>query len=103
MKPPERKRENRENRKTGNHRCLRIFRKLSGYLDGEISRGGCEEIRRHLDGCTGCGAFFNTFRKTVELCREYPDRPLPKDIRDRMLRRIRRESEKRDSIPGTGR
>lgn len=57
--------------------CLKIFRRLSLYLDGELPDNACEEIRKHLRGCDNCEMFLASFKRTVTLCRTYPAPPLP--------------------------
>jgi anti-sigma factor RsiW len=57
--------------------CLKIFRRLSLYLDGELPDNACEEIRNHLHGCDNCEVFLASFKRTVTLCRAYPAPPLP--------------------------
>jgi anti-sigma factor RsiW len=79
-------------RKQDRARCLRIFRNLSAYLDGELSPAFCREIRRHMKGCGNCCAFLNTLKATVELCRRKPAPSLPPSSRKKILRRIRREA-----------
>lgn len=56
--------------------CLKIFRRLSLYLDGELPDNACEEIRKHLRGCDNCEVFLASFKRTVILCRKYPAKPL---------------------------
>ena len=57
--------------------CLKIFRRLSLYLDGELPDNACEEIRKHLHGCDNCEVFLASFKRAVTLCRRYPAKPLP--------------------------
>ena len=56
--------------------CLKIFRRLSLYLDGELPDNACEEIRKHLHGCDNCEVFLASFKRTVTLCRKYLAKPL---------------------------
>jgi RNA polymerase sigma-70 factor (ECF subfamily) len=69
--------------------CRDIFRRLSEYLDGDLTPELCERIRRHLAVCPNCGAFTNTLRKTVELCRKLPQQPVPPDVRRKLRATIR--------------
>jgi len=57
--------------------CLKIFRRLSLYLDGDLPDNACEEIRKHLRGCDNCEVFLASFKRTVILCRKYQAKPLP--------------------------
>ena len=56
----------------GKSRCLRILRRLSAYIDDELSTSICQEIRRHLGACPNCETFVASLRQTVSLCRHSP-------------------------------
>lgn len=64
--------------------CRALFERLSEYVDGELSQEICQEIQRHLEGCESCVAFASTLRKTAELCRRLPSRPLPPELADEL-------------------
>lgn len=70
--------------------CRDIFGRLSEYLDGDLPPELCEKIRRHLAVCPNCGAFMNTLRKTIELCRRLPRDPVPPDVRRKLRAVLRR-------------
>ena len=60
--------------------CRELFERLSEYVDGELSQEICEEIRRHMEGCEPCVTFAKTLKKTAELCRRLPSRPIPPEV-----------------------
>jgi anti-sigma factor (TIGR02949 family) len=60
--------------------CRELFERLSEYVDGELSQEICEEIRRHMDGCEPCVAFAKTLKKTAEMCRRLPSKPIPPEV-----------------------
>ena len=60
--------------------CRDLFERLSEYVDGELSQEICEEIQRHMEGCEPCVAFAKTLKKTAELCRRLPSRPIPPEV-----------------------
>ena len=60
--------------------CREIFERLSEYVDGELSREICQEIQRHMEGCAPCVAFAKTLKKTAEMCRRLPSKPIPPDV-----------------------
>lgn len=66
----------------GKAHCLKIFRRLSLYLDGELPDNVCEEIRKHLGGCENCEVFLASFKRTVMLCRKYPAKPMSSRAKD---------------------
>ncbi len=60
--------------------CRELFQRLSEYVDGELSQELCQEIRKHLDGCDPCINFAKTLKKTADLCRQLPAKPIPPEI-----------------------
>lgn len=60
--------------------CRELFERLSEYVDGELSQEICEEIQRHMEGCEPCVAFAKTLKKTAEMCRRLPSRPIPPHV-----------------------
>ncbi len=65
-------------------RCLKILRRLSAYLDDELSVGVCAEIRKHLGACPDCEAFVSSLRETVTLCRHMEPPPLSPSLKVRL-------------------
>ncbi|MGH7253307.1 MAG: anti-sigma factor family protein [Nitrospiraceae bacterium] len=49
--------------------CLKVLRRLSAYLDDELSVSICKEIRKHLGACPNCEIFITSLRQTISLCR----------------------------------
>ena len=62
-------------------KCLRLFARLSEYLDQELSARDREAIGKHLQGCTNCQGFLKTLERTVALCKQYPSQDLPNPIK----------------------
>lgn len=60
--------------------CRELFERLSEYVDGELSQEICQEIQRHMEGCAPCVAFAKTLKKTAEMCRRLPSKPIPPDV-----------------------
>jgi anti-sigma factor RsiW len=60
--------------------CRELFERLSEYVDGELSQEICQEIQRHMEGCTPCVAFAKTLKKTAEMCHRLPSKPIPPDV-----------------------
>ncbi len=69
-------------------RCLHILRQLSAYIDDELSKDICQEIRGHLGACPDCETFVASLRQTVALCRHSPSPTLSKTDRARMRQKI---------------
>ncbi len=68
--------------------CLKILRRLSAYLDNDLSVGVCEEIRKHLGACPNCEVFVNSLRETVSLCRHMDPPPLSPSLKARLRSEI---------------
>ncbi len=51
-------------------RCRKILRTLSEYLDNDLPKSVCREIRRHLDLCPKCEVFVQTLKRTSNLCQK---------------------------------
>jgi anti-sigma factor RsiW len=71
-------------------RCLKIFRRLSAYLDGDLPGNVCEEIRKHVGDCPNCEVFVESLRMTISLCRKYDTGPLPPAAQARLKQAILR-------------
>jgi len=50
--------------------CRKILRTLSEYLDNDLPKAVCREIRKHLDLCPKCDVFVHTLKRTINLCRK---------------------------------
>ena len=77
----------RDDKTSGSHHshemsmtCRELFARLSEYVDGELSQETCEEIRHHMEGCEPCVAFAKTLKKTAEMCRRLPSKPIPSEV-----------------------
>ncbi len=53
-------------------KCKRIFANLSEYLDGNLDGALCNELERHMAGCTPCEAFLSSLRDSVHQIRALP-------------------------------
>ena len=49
--------------------CVKVLRRLSAYLDDELSVSICKEIRKHMGACPNCEVFVTSLRQTISLCR----------------------------------
>ena len=60
--------------------CLELFEKLSEYLDNELDEITCKEIENQGKKCVTCFVCLQTLKRTVDLCKQAEDRPVPKDF-----------------------
>lgn len=65
--------------------CKDLADFLHDYLEGALQGETKEVFERHLHLCGECETYMETYRTTIELCREQPDaapcrKPLPDDL-----------------------
>lgn len=65
-----RRRPIRKSHRHSDAECRKILRTLSEYLDDDLPKSVCREIRRHLDLCPKCDVFVHTLKRTINLCRK---------------------------------
>ena len=65
-------------------RCVKVLRRLSAYLDDELSVGICKEIRKHLGACPNCEEFVASLRQAVSLCVHVNPAPLSPAFKARL-------------------
>lgn len=73
--------------------CHEMFEGLSEYIDDELAEEACREIQKHLETCQNCRVVINTLKKTVSLYHAIPPEELPGDVRLRLHKIIRMETE----------
>jgi anti-sigma factor RsiW len=80
--------------------CLRMFEKLSEYLDEELDAASCRDMEKHMEGCVKCHACLETLRRTIEICKQMESKPVPSTFSKR-LRQLIAEMEAADAVsPG---
>jgi len=58
--------------------CLELFDRLSEYLDNELDEVACTEIEKHVKACVPCFVCLQTLKRTIDLCKQTENRPVPK-------------------------
>ena len=64
--------------------CLEMFEKLSEYIDGELDHATCAEIQKHAQDCVACFACLETLKKTVAICKNVTDQPIPQNLSEKI-------------------
>jgi anti-sigma factor RsiW len=64
--------------------CLEMFEKLSEYIDGELDHATCAEIKKHAEDCVACFACLETLKRTVALCKNAEDKPIPPNLSEKL-------------------
>lgn len=71
--------------------CRELLARLSEFLEGELTEEICREIQDHMEGCEPCQAFSRTLKRTIELCRQLPSKPLPEPVKQELLAFLKKE------------
>ncbi len=73
--------------------CRELLGSLSSYIDGDLSPELCEELEKHLAGCTDCQVVLNTTKRTIDLVHSPLEKPdLPDEVRERLFKRLNLDS-----------
>jgi len=64
--------------------CLEMFQKLSEYIDGELDHVACAEIERHAESCSACFSCLETLKRTVAICKNASQKPVPREFSQRL-------------------
>lgn len=75
--------------------CEDIYLLLSDYFDEELDSEICDGIEEHISTCRYCESLFDTFSKTLDLCKEIELLEVPQEVHIRISRSIRIEIKKR--------
>ena len=73
-------------------RCREIVNLLADYLDGSLDRATAESLQAHLEGCTPCIAFVNTYKGTVKAARQLKETDIPPELKERLLSFLRKRN-----------
>ena len=60
--------------------CLEMFKRLSEYLDNELDELTCNEIELHVKECVPCFSCLQTLKRTVDLCKQTANKPVPREF-----------------------
>jgi anti-sigma factor RsiW len=69
--------------------CVAILSNISAFLDGELDATACAAIEAHCAGCARCAPLVDGLRRTIGLCRNAGDAPLPDAVRARARTAVR--------------
>jgi len=68
--------------------CLEMFKRLSEYLDNELDELTCIEIERHVKECVPCFSCLQTLKRTVDLCKQTANKPVPREFSEKLKEMI---------------
>ena len=65
--------------------CLKLFEKLSEYIDGELDHATCSDIKRHAEDRVACFSCLETLKRTVDLCKNVEEKPIPVNLSEKLM------------------
>jgi anti-sigma factor RsiW len=68
--------------------CLQMFKRLSEYLDDELDELICKELEHHVQQCISCFVCLQTLKRTVDLCRQAENQPVPKSFSEKLKQMV---------------
>jgi len=68
--------------------CDELLRQLAAYDDGVLPDAVCEEIQRHLGGCSACQELRADLEALARICRGCAPPHLPEELRQRLAERL---------------
>ena len=68
--------------------CEQLTTFIADYLAGELDAEITLAFEQHLQGCSECLPFMNTYRKTVDTVRSLRDADIPPERQDRVRRSL---------------
>ena len=71
--------------------CREIVDLLADYLDGSLPPDTARALKTHLEGCSPCIVFVNTYRGTINAARKIREVEIPPELRDRLISFLRRK------------
>jgi anti-sigma factor RsiW len=69
--------------------CRQIAEMLADYLDGTLDERLRSLVDWHIESCSPCVAFVNTYRGTIKATRQIADVPIPPELKQRLLKVLR--------------
>ncbi len=77
--------------------CRQIAELLGDYLDGTLPKQLSDLLEWHIEGCSPCVAFINTYRGAVNATTKLRDLPIPPELKHRLLAVLRAQRDQRKS------
>lgn len=68
---------NKHNPEHNIEECIAMFEKLSEYIDKELDDLTCRDIENHARDCIKCHTCLGTLRRTIDLCKNMENKPVP--------------------------
>jgi anti-sigma factor RsiW len=75
--------------------CEGVYRRVSSYIDGELTATLVEEIELHMKGCRECAVFVKQTKLTVSWYRDSDLVDYPGEVQTRLHEALRKKIKKR--------
>ena len=69
-------------------KCRQVYRFICENIDQDLDSPRCREIKRHLNQCTNCTAYFDTLKKTVVFYRKTTPPKVPPSVHRQLFRSL---------------
>ena len=73
----------------GHLSCKTFTEAITDYLEGNLSVLNWVRFQMHLGICLGCRIYLRQMRLTVQAVGKLPEKPIPPDVREELMRRFR--------------
>jgi predicted anti-sigma-YlaC factor YlaD len=65
-------------------KCKDAYRRICEDVGLNLNSPKCRAIKKHLESCPDCSAYYDSVRKTVFLYQEYPNPRMPGSSRKKL-------------------
>ncbi len=69
--------------------CKAFTEAITDYLEGNLGLLDWVRFQMHLGLCLGCRLYLRQMRLTIRTMGRLPEKPIPPDVREELLRRFR--------------
>jgi anti-sigma factor RsiW len=66
--------------------CEQLTTFIADYIAGKLDTETTLAFEQHLQGCSDCLPFLNTYRKTIDAVRSLREADIPPELQDRVRR-----------------
>ena len=71
--------------------CQKIMDLLVDYVDGELDPETAQKLEEHLQGCSPCVKFIDSYRQTGAICRDALSIEMPEPLKSSLFEFLRNE------------
>ena len=73
----------------GNLTCKELTEAVTDYLEGALTFTERIRFQMHLGTCLGCRRYLRQMKQTIRTLGKLPEKPIPPDVREELMRRFR--------------